>query len=189
MMAYTAEAQPQASDQFEPFFGDNTYDRRAQLAGRGAVAPTGGAAPMPLGAPMPQPSGAAPMPMTGAPMPQPSAQPDSLPPPGMAETAEDRNFKWGPGNRLGGWQQPGQQYGDMELGGGPLKNPHWRGPGGARGPARGPGTRGQRSRSPSPPQHAGTYGGPPIGDVRVDLHDGRPASSPADTWWEGVQYR
>ena len=78
-MAYTAEAQPQASDQFEPFFGDNTYDRRAQLAGRGAVAPTGGAAP----APMPQPSGAAPMPMTGAPMPQPSAQPDSLPPPGM----------------------------------------------------------------------------------------------------------
>jgi hypothetical protein len=53
------------------------------------------------------------MPMTGAPMPQPSAQPDSLPPPGMAETAEDRNFKWGPGNRLGGWQQPGQQYGDM----------------------------------------------------------------------------
>ena len=68
----------------------------------------------------------------------------------------------------------------MELGGGPLKNPHWRGPGGARGgPARGPGTRGQRSRSPSPPQHAGTYGGPPMGDVRVDLHDGRPASSPA----------
>ena len=40
-MAYTAEAQPQASDQFEPFFGDNTYDRREELSSaKGVVAPT-----------------------------------------------------------------------------------------------------------------------------------------------------
>jgi len=35
----------------------------------------------------------------------------------------------------------------------------------------------------------GCYGGPDVKPVRINLHDDKLVSGPADSWWEGPKYR